>query len=316
MTLRIITPPAVEPISIQEVMAWSRIDASGQEPAPGVITAALAATPIAGNVDNGAHRYLAVFTTATGQTQAGAISAAVTVADKTVNGKVELTAIPLGGSLVTSRKLYRTVAGGSTYLLLATLADNTTTVYTDNIADASLGAAAPSVNTTTDPMLAMLIAGARRVAEDRTGRALITQTWEQVLDAFPAAELELGILPVQSIESVKYYDSVGLQTLDPANYVLDADAVPGWLLPAYDASWPSSYPIGWPDTYDAAQAVVVRFVVGYGATGASVPAEIRMWISAQVAASYRNPTGLMEGKAQPMPFLDHLLDAYRIGLRV
>lgn len=309
MTLRIITPPTVEPVTVAEVMAWSRIDASGAEPAPGVITGALAAVPIAGSVDNGAHRYLATFVTADGETQAGAVSAAVNVADKTVNGKVELTAIPLGGSMVTTRKLYRTTAGGSTYLFLATLADNTTTAYTDNIADASLGAAAPSANTTADPMLRMLIAGARKVAEDRTGRALITQTWEQVLDVFPANELELGMLPIQSITSVKYYDTDGvLQTVDVADYVLDTDTIPGWVLPASGVSWPSSY--------DMAQAVIVRFVAGYGSTGASVPNEIRMWISAQVAAAYRNPTGLLEGAPQPLPFVDHLLDAYRIGLRV
>ena len=36
------------------------------------------------------------------------------------------------------------------YRLLATIANNTTTVYTDNIADGSLGAVAPSVNTAID----------------------------------------------------------------------------------------------------------------------------------------------------------------------
>lgn len=306
MTLRIITQPTVEPVTVAEVMAWSRIDVSGAEPAPAAITAALAGTPIAGNVDNGAHRYLATFVTADGETQAGTASAIVTVADKTVNGKVELTSIPLGGSMVTARKLYRTTAGGSTYLLLATISDNTTTTYTDNIADASLGAGAPSVNTTADPMLRMLISGARKVAEDRTGRVFITQTWEQVLDAFPTSELEIGMLPIQSITSVKYYDSDGaLQTIDAADYVLDTDTLPGWVIPASGVSWPS--------TYDAAQAAIVRFVAGYGSTGASVPNEIRMWISAQVAAAYRNPTGLLEGNPQPLPFIDHLLDAYRIG---
>src|SRR5262249_42315303 len=41
---------------------------------------------------------------------------------------------------VTQRKIYRTKVGGSSYFLLTTLADNTSTTYTDNIADASLGA--------------------------------------------------------------------------------------------------------------------------------------------------------------------------------
>jgi uncharacterized phiE125 gp8 family phage protein len=305
MTLRIVTEPAAEPLTVAEVMAWSKIDSSNQEPAPGAVTVALAAPAAPGNVDNGAHRYLATFTTAAGETQAGTVSAAVTVADKTVNGKVALSGIPIGGALVTGRKLYRTIAGGTVYMLLATLADNTTTVYTDNVADAGLGAGAPNVNTAGDPLLAMLITAARRVAERDTGRALITQTWELVLDAFPCKEIELDLLPVQSIASVKYYDENGdLQTVDPAEYVLDTEALlSGWVLPSDGNSWPA--------TRRVANAVAVRFAAGYGAAGASVPAEIRSWICAQVAAAYRSPEGLMAGNAVALPFIDRLLDTYR-----
>jgi hypothetical protein len=57
--------------------------------------------------------------------------------------------VPLGGSFVVNRKLYRTkLSGGSTLFLLATF-DNVQTTYTDSTADAGLGAAAPSVNTAT-----------------------------------------------------------------------------------------------------------------------------------------------------------------------
>lgn len=226
-TLRLITPPTVEPVTIAEVMQWGRIDASGQEPAPGVVTAALAGSG-AGNVNNGVHRYLATFVTASGETQAGTISSPVTVADKTVNGKVSLTAIPIGGAVVTARKIYRTAADASTYLLLATIADNTTTTYTDNIADSGLGAAAPSVNTTSDPMLSMLITAARKVSEDRTGIALITQTWERVMDKFPSNEIQIGKMPIQSITSVKYCDTDGVwQTMSAADYTTDVDTIPG-----------------------------------------------------------------------------------------
>jgi uncharacterized phiE125 gp8 family phage protein len=304
MTLRIITEPAAEPVTVAEVMAWSKIDSSNQEPAPGVFTAALAAPAIAGNVDNGLHRYLATFTTAAGETQAGTVSAAVNVANKSVNGKVELTGIPIGGALVTGRKLYRTTAGGATFLLLATLADNTTTVYTDNVADSGLGAGAPSANTAGDPLLAMLITAARRIAERDTGRALITQTWELVLDAF-CREIEIDMLPVPSITSVKYVDEDGdLQTMDSADYVLEPERLlSAWLRPAFEKSWPS--------TRRVEGAVVVRFAAGYGAGGSSVPAEIRTWICAQVAAAYRSPEGLMAGNAIALPFVDRLLDTYR-----
>src|ERR1700704_2028885 len=106
MALSLVTAPATEPLTVSEVKTHLRMPDSDGEPAPTGITAALAAAG-AGNVDNGAHRYLATFVTADGETDAGVISAAVTVVDKTTNGKVALSAIPIGGSAVTSRKLYR-----------------------------------------------------------------------------------------------------------------------------------------------------------------------------------------------------------------
>src|SRR3990167_1117639 len=117
MPLSIATAAAVEPLSVAEARSHLRLDGSAGEPAPPAPTAALASPAAAGNVDNGAHRYLVTFVTADGETDAGAVSAAVTVADKTVNGQVSLTAIPVGGTAVTSRKVYRTVAAGATYLL-------------------------------------------------------------------------------------------------------------------------------------------------------------------------------------------------------
>jgi len=310
MTLRIITPPSVEPLTVAEAMAWAKISTGAQEPAPSAITCTLASPAAPGNVDNGAHRYLATFVTADGETQAGTVSSAVTVADKTVNGQVALTAIPIGGPLVTSRKLYRTAAAGSTYLLLATIANNTDTTYTDNIADSSLGAGAPSANTTLDPMIGMMITSARRVAESRTGRALITQTWEQVLDAFPTNEIKLDVMPIQSITSVSYYDEDGtLQILGSDQYVLDSDTLPGWLLPAYGVDWPT--------TYDAAQSVIVRMVVGYGATGASVPSEYRQWIAQRVAHAFDQPGPVNVGNIVaefPHSYVDGLLDAYDIRM--
>lgn len=45
---------------------------------------------------------------------------------------------------VGTRKLYRTEAGGTTYKLLTTISDNSTTSYTDNSSDSELGATAPT----------------------------------------------------------------------------------------------------------------------------------------------------------------------------
>lgn len=47
---------------------------------------------------------------------------------------------------VNARRLYRTVAGGSTYKRVTEIADNTTTQYDDTTADSALGVAAPDDN--------------------------------------------------------------------------------------------------------------------------------------------------------------------------
>jgi len=69
-------------------------------------------------------------------------STTFTVSSKIIN----VSSIPVGTASwgVASRKIYRTVAGGTTFKLVATISDNTTTSYDDNIADAALGANAPS----------------------------------------------------------------------------------------------------------------------------------------------------------------------------
>jgi hypothetical protein len=99
--------------------------------APGV-----AVNPIAGNL-NGNYSYKIAYVTATGETELGAASATVSPA----NQQVTVT-LPLGPSgIVTQRKIYRTYAGASPfYYYLATVTDNTTTVYNDNTPDGSLGA--------------------------------------------------------------------------------------------------------------------------------------------------------------------------------
>jgi len=304
--LVLVTGPASEPVSAAEVRAHAQIDLIAQEPAPGVITTALASPAIAGNVDNGAHRYLATFVTADGETQAGTVSVAVTVADKTVNGKIELTAIPLGGALVTSRKLYRTAANGTTYLLLATIANNTATTYTDNIADTSLGAGAPSTNTTTDPLLAMLIAAARGAAETITRRALITQTWDLVLDCFPYWEMSIPLPTLQSVTTITYIDANGAtQTLAADQYLVDTKSEPARITPAYGLVWPS--------TRYQTNAVTVRFVAGYG-TASAVPQAIKNWMLIRIKQMYGQREAVNVGGVVvefPRAFVDGLLDPHR-----
>lgn len=153
----------------------------------------------------------------------------------------------------------------------------------------------------------VLIPAARAQCEHLLNRALITQTWERVIDAFPEVEIELGMPPVASITSVTYIDSTGTPTvLDSAAYTLDDDNLPGWCLPAYSYTWPT--------TYETANAVRVRFVAGYGGA-AQVPQAIRSWLLLRVATLYKFREEIQAGvsiAALPGTFTDRLLDRYRV----
>ena len=122
--------------------------------APEAPTAALASPAAAGNVEDGAHSYKVTFVATATETEAGAQSDPVTVVDKTTNGQVSLTNIPISSDAnVTARNIYRTEANAdpdvdANYKLLANIANNTATTFTDNVADGSLTTVAPTTNDT------------------------------------------------------------------------------------------------------------------------------------------------------------------------
>jgi len=292
MGLSLVTPPTIEPLTIAEVKSHLRLDDAFGEPAPGAPTVALASPAIAGNVDNGAHRYRVTFVTADGETDGGAISSAVTVVDKAVNGKVALSAMPLGGSAVTARKVYRTEAAGTSYKLLTTLADNTTTVYTDNTADSGLGASLPTTNTTEDPYLIALRAAAREYVESFCRRALLTQTWDWTLDAFPCGVLEIPVAGVSSVTSITYTDTAGSsQTWSSAYYQTDLPTGPKSQRARIAPAYAQYYPV----TRAQMNAVTVRFVAGYGAAASSVPDSIKAGMKLVIGHWYLNRERVIVG---------------------
>jgi hypothetical protein len=136
-------PPGTYPA---EIRRWRAPDPPAAAPVDDLAGAG------AGNVDNGSHTYAFCYVSPYGESDLSPISAGVTVADKTVNGQVDVSGIAVGPDGTTARKLFRTVAGsGGSHKLVATLSDNVTTTYRDNIADASLGAAHAVVISTTPP---------------------------------------------------------------------------------------------------------------------------------------------------------------------
>lgn len=156
-----------------------------------------------------------------------------------------------------------------------------------------------------DALVAIYIAAARAECEHITERALITQTWELALDAFPSRGIRLARPPFGAIVSVKYDDEAGAeQTLPGSAYTVDSYQEPAWLLPAYGTTWPG--------TIDAANAVRIRFTAGYGAAGTDVPAVARHWILIQAANAFAHREALVDGRLQVPAHVVHLLDSLRL----
>lgn len=160
-----------------------------------------------------------------------------------------------------------------------------------------------------DTLITSLVVAATDMAEQQTRRAIMPQTWELALDAFPA-EFELTRVPVSNITSVKYTDYAGVeQTLDPSAYVLDTSDDYGYayVRPAYGTEWPS-----------AREGVKVRYVAGY-ANAAAVPEPIKQWIKLMVSTMFDNrETESYSSRAVSttvkMQFVDRLLDRYCVAI--
>lgn len=300
-----VVAPSSEPVSVSEALTHCRIDCSNQEPAPSAITVALASPAASGNVTEGDHRVLATFVTPDGETEAGIVSASVTVADAGVNGQLSLSNIPVGGSTVSARNIYMTEAGGSTFLYAQTISNNTDTTATVNIADGSLGVGAPTANSTLDPEISALIKAARAMAESITRRVFVSQTWDFSLDRFPCWDLYIPLSPVQEISSISYIDENGdTQTLDPSLYKVDTASMPARITPAFGQVWPSTR---WENN-----AVTIRFVAGYGAASA-VPDGIKSWMLLRIKHYMDNKGPVVTGTiVSPFPrsFVDGLLDEF------
>jgi hypothetical protein len=84
---------------------------------------------------SGQYNYCVTFSTAYQETSQGQISATITAA----NQQVALTAIPVSADAqVTGRNIYRIGGSLTQWQLVETINDNTTTSYTDNLADAAV----------------------------------------------------------------------------------------------------------------------------------------------------------------------------------
>lgn len=174
-------------------------------------------------------------------------------------------------------------------------------------ADAKVHIRLPSAYVDDDTYIESLISAARHYVETATNRQLITATWKQRMDSFPA-EIVLRKGNVQSITSIAYDDENGdAQTLSSSLYQVDLNYEPSRIKPAYGEVWPSTRPGEY-------ASVTVTFTAGYGASGTYVPAGLKHAILLLVGQWYehREPvvTGIIAAK---VPYtVENLIAPYKM----
>lgn len=130
-----------------------------------------------------------------------------------------------------------------------------------------------------DNYIRSLIRAATLWAESYVGRKFITQTLTVELDASEATgSIQLPYSPVISLTSFSTYDTEGVATAVSSEYYYLSGTNPAFLVPN-NGGW------GLYRVRKAAQAV---YVVGYGATGASMPDDIIHALKVIVADMYHN----------------------------
>lgn len=162
-----------------------------------------------------------------------------------------------------------------------------------------------------DVLINGFITAARRHVELVVlNRALVTQTWNLYLNAFPSGnEIKLPYPPLQSVEGVYYTPEDGQeQQFAAGNYLVDTVSEPGRIVLKRDALWPA-------DELEVVNGVRVQFVAGYGAAD-DVPRDIRNATLMLIGDLYENreETIVVQGlQIQRIPFgVANLLRSYRI----
>lgn len=147
----------------------------------------------------------------------------------------------------------------------------------------------------------IMISAVREQAEALTRRALITQTWELVLDSFASSRerIVLPKPPLQSVVSIIYTDVDGVeQTLSSDLYQVIVQVGPsagyGYVIPAYNAYWPT--------TLNDVNVVKIQFKCGYGpltvGDSDNIPLGIKQWMLLNVANIFENRESIVISSAR------------------
>ena len=133
-----------------------------------------------------------------------------------------------------------------------------------------------------DDMLLRQISGARMHYEKILDNAYLTQ---KILGRISRFYRRIGLPrpPLQSVESIQYYDVAGnQQILDSSVYGVEPSSNPGYIYLKQNQHWPQTQ-------RDNPSAVEILYFAGYGDTRNDVPQDIRQAILMLCATIYTNP---------------------------
>lgn len=169
-----------------------------------------------------------------------------------------------------------------------------------------------------DALITSLIAAATAHVEGRegyTGRALVSQVWDMSLAAFPKDIIDLPFPPLQEVVQIIYLDKTGnSQTLGTDIYEVNTFTQPARIERAYSKEWP--------ETYEAWNAVTIRFRAGYEPTDTDSPTDMASGVPEPIKAAillvlgdlYHNRSGQTEKKLELNRSVQALLYPYRVNI--
>ena len=142
-----------------------------------------------------------------------------------------------------------------------------------------------------DGLIALLIAAARLAVEGETRRALLSQEWRLVRDAWPqSGRIAVTPAPLTAVTAARVYDEAGAaHTVDAQAFIVDAAraalAFAPWSLPAPGR---------------AVAGIEIDVAVGYGEDADDMPEPLRQAIRMLVAHWYDN-RGVVAAEGRTLP---------------
>jgi uncharacterized phiE125 gp8 family phage protein len=158
-----------------------------------------------------------------------------------------------------------------------------------------------------DALVTTLVAAARIHVESTTGRALLTQSWRVVLDAWPAdRSVRLPVAPLQSLTAIRAYDADGVaHSIGLVQFQSESAVAPArLLLPASVDGMPA---------LRERLGLEVDYVAGFGDDPEDVPADLRQALLMLVAHWFEHRDAVIvagSGGVIPIGF-DHVVAPYR-----